>query len=133
MNGDRDKTYKLSKLNLQYVFPITSMARVNMYETLPLTEKDYLQVEKQYRFIVNMHSLYKVIRPSYYGSQSDNYGLYGKFHKFSTELASKEQVEYYKNDIGFLISDELSNLLDDKTLDKVLKRLNERLGNITKF
>lgn len=102
--------YKLSRLDMQYLFPIPSIAKYDMYALLPLTEEDFTEVKKQHAFIINMHSLYKVIRPSYYGSQSDNFGIYADFHKFSAELVSEHKVEMAKSEIGYYIEEALEGL-----------------------
>jgi len=103
--------------DLTYTFPITSMATTDMYKILPLGVEDFDNVKKQYQFIINMHSLYKVLRPSYYGSQSSNKVLYTRFHKFSTELISEESIKEVQNDLAYHIEDILENVegVDDKS------------------
>lgn len=110
LNVSSDSKYKLSRAELDRSFPITSMARVDMYALLPLTEEDADEVIKQYTFIVNMHSLYKVIRPSYYGSQTDNFKMYSDFHKMSVELTGGMIEESVKSEVGFFISEALAKV-----------------------
>jgi len=101
---------------LGHTFPIPSMATTDMYKLLPLGVEDFENVKKQYQFIINMHSLYKAIRPSYYGSQSSNKVLYTKFHKFSTELIGEESIEEVQNELAYHIEEILDNVegVDDK-------------------
>ena len=116
--------------DLNHTFPITSMANTDMYKTLPLGVEDFENVAKQYQFIVNMHSLYKAIRPSYYGSQSSNKVLYTKFHKFSTELIGEENIGAIQNDLGYYIEDILDDVegVDDKSKEIMCAAIVEGLA-----
>jgi len=103
-------------------FYIPSICSINMFEYLPLTQEDYEQVVKQYFFIINMHGLYKVIRPSHYGSQTSNHSFYVKFHKFSIELMG-EQVkmqdkENFKEEINYLFMHKMKDI-DENVKEKI--------------
>jgi len=116
--------------DLTHTFPVPSMATTDMYKILPLGVEDYDNVKAQYHFIVNMHGLYKVLRPSYYGSQSSNKALYTKFHKFSTELIGEENLEELKNDLGFYIEDILYSVkgVEEKDKDIMVEAIIEGLN-----
>lgn len=61
------------------------------FKTLPIGTKDFPEIEKQYKFIQNLNFLFKVLRPSYYGSQFSNQKLYDKFHEFSIKIRNKRK------------------------------------------
>lgn len=106
----KNDRYKLARNNLDYAFPVPTIATTNMYNELPLNEEFAEDVKKQYIFLINMHSLYKVLRPSYYGAQENNFGLYAKFHKFSTELVGKQLIEEQQNNLGWQLEEAVEEL-----------------------
>jgi len=74
-----------------------------------------------------MHNLYKVIRPSYYGSQQDNFQAYVDFHKKSVELVGDVVLENKKD----TILDELSYVLRYKLKDvdqDIVKKIKTELS-----
>lgn len=107
----------------QYTFYIPSIARVNMFQKLPIGPEDVEQVMLQYRFITNMGNLYKVLRPSYYGSQDDNFKAYVKFHKMTTELVDETRLKMKADTVLFVVSDILKRRLkginNQETIDAI--------------
>jgi len=110
------------KSDWNYTFYIPSISTYDMFKLLPIGSKDVEEVRKQYTFIGNMSTLFKVLRPSYYGSQEDNYDAYVKFHQFSTELVNDKKMELKADtilyDIAWILKENLKNI-DKEVADKI--------------
>jgi len=109
--------------NFQYVFYIPSIAKIDMFQLLPIGVEDSKEVERQYSFIMNMRNLYKVIRPSYYGSQEDNFTAYTKFHEMSVNLvndiAIEKKVDNSLSDIGWILKENLKKIDNPELVEKI--------------
>ena len=123
--------------DFEYTFYIPSISRTNMFKLLPLGPQDAEDVQNQFRFITNLGTLYKVLRPSYYGSQDDNFDAYVEFHKMSAELVNGDKLELKKDnilgDIGWIIKDSLKDVnpeLSNKIKDTIKEDLSEQGYNI---
>lgn len=102
---------------LEYTFPIPSLCKFNMYVKLPINEDFIDEVIKQRTFVTNMHALYKVLRPSYYGSQTENFKAYVNFHRMSTELVAEIEEQNFKTRLEWELKNVLSDVLKDPELD----------------
>lgn len=111
-------------------FYIPSISNYNMFKLLSIGEEDADDIRKQYTFIMNMYSLYKVLRPSYYGSQEDNFQAYVDFHKHSVELVGDIVLENKKDtildEIGYVLRYGLKGV-DQEVIDSVKKQITEGL------
>jgi hypothetical protein len=107
-----------------YNLYIPSLNKMNMFKLLPIGSKDFEEVKKQYIFTRNMGDLYKVIRPSYYGSQSDNFDAYVKFHNFSVSLVNSQKNKIKKDtvldDISYVLKYTLNDV-DNKDVVDIIK------------
>lgn len=117
--------------DFQYTFYIPSIATTNMFQLLPIGPQDEEQVVKQYTFIMNMSNLYKVLRPSYYGSQEDNYDAYVKFHEMTTNLVNEKKMNLKQDiildEIGYYLKYTLKDIKNPELVDKILNGIKESL------
>jgi len=119
------------KREWDYKFYIPSIAKNDMFKLLPISPLDEDEIVKQYVFIINMMELYKVLRPSYYGSQQNNFDAYAEFHKFSTELVSKKKMEIKADtiaqEIGWILNDRLKGVSNKELADAIKNDIKEGL------
>jgi hypothetical protein len=118
----------------EYMFYIPTIAHTNMFKLLPIGKQDAEDVKKQYTFIGNMMSLYKVLRPSYYGSQQSNFGAYVKFHEFSTNLVNEKNIKLKSDsvlsDISYILNSSLKNLPNQELIESIKNEIKETLDDI---
>lgn len=138
MQSYLDGSWWDSELSRMYYIP--DLARVNMFKILPIGALDAEEVTKQYIFISNMYDLYKVLRPSYYGSQSNNFDAYVKFHEFSTNMVNENKMtlkaDTILSDVAYILNDKLKSISNKEIIDSIKNGITESLedcGYIIKF
>ena len=113
--------------NFQHTFYIPQISEYNMFNLLPIGEKDADNMKKHFYFFSNMYTLRKVLRPSYYGSQESNYEAYIKFHKMSVELISNKKVKEKEDNILYEIRDVLINSLSQINDKKIIQQIKDEI------
>lgn len=147
-NGSNDKEFEQMIVNMQnhksgdwwksdwnYELYIPTISNYNMFKLLPIGSEDIDDVRKQYTFIMNMYNLTKVLRPSHYGSQENNFQAYVDFHKMSVEMVGNTVLEMKKDiildEISWILKDSLKGISNEEVIkNNIIEGLSEYGYNI---
>jgi len=99
---------------------ITSLCKANMFKLLNITEDFKENILKQYIFLNKMDNLKKLLIPSVYGSQDDNWKEQYELNEFINELLIEDLKNYYD---GYDDYDEVNSLIKSHERSKKLNML----------